>query len=984
MSEGNFSVQQARALAERDISTVHGDGQATSPDASGATDHSTADDPQQVENAAQFNPARRLWPVFAATAASLIWLAGAAAASYWAWMQDWITAVTPADIAAAVAGLMTPIVCVWVMALVFQRTDPLLERRLALARTLNRAIAPIDAAEIKLNQLLARLNRDVDTVERTVELAAERIDTLEARFQSQVSDLFSATADAEARAANIRDLLRRERDALDGMVTNLDMRARDVEAAMTAVAARVEEADQTAQRAAAQIGARLDAERLQLGQTMDGAAAQFSAISDDLAARAAALERAALDAEALLSARLAGLDDGQEQYRATLEHLAARAESLRMAVARDMKALADLTENSDTKVQALAETMADTIARLRAATDAATQDSLSAAQKLADTTGTLDAQTDQTAHRLQATATALEERLRQALTDAEAMLSRTEHTLDAQVEQITGKSGEAANLLAEKLDMLERVATLAASQLQDAIGHASQDAGTKLAAERRALSDTADSLVTNAEQAAARVGAQMGTLSDGLRGQLDGLTAMARDNRQEIDALSALLADRIEALSGLTGQAQRDLAAAGDAIAAQTEASSENFARLDDQFTGLQQQLDARREALMAMGTDVTTRLNTAMQELGAQAARIGEDVNNQAEGLGTENERLAGQLAMMRDRFAEAMRDSEGAIAAFRQASEDLGQLAANNVGQLDEATAKLTGLGNQSEQIQAAVADMARGMTQEIDKIRAAVRDAGEAADQGAVQVGATYLSAMARSRKISADAVEAARTAAENVVRMVEDTVGKTLETLRNQGDAQSAEAEQAITATAERIAKSLGDTLGQVGMAASRASVTAESAARRVASQAEGLLKETHDLASKMSAMEARLDTVVRSDLVRTSSLIIEGLNAAAVDIGRVLAADITDQQWQQYLAGDKSLFTRQTLKLGDKASRKKIAKRFDEDSDFRDHVTRFLRDFELLMARALAGKQTTPLSIALLSSDLGKLYVLLAQSVKRLN
>lgn len=975
MSEGNISVHQARAMAERDISAASG----AKPDSAATATHA-------ADGAADtaFNPQRRLWPVYAAAVASVLWLMAVAGALYWAWTQNLIAMVTPADIAAGVAGLMTPIVCAWLMALVFQRTDPLLERRLALARTLNRAIAPIDAAEIKLNQLLERLRRDVDTVERTVELAAERIDTLEARFQSQVSDLFSATADAEAKAASIRDLLRRERESLDGLVSGLTDRAQAVETAIGTVAGRVGDAEQAAQRAADAIGARLETERHQLSAAMEGAAAQFAAITDDLGGRARALDSAAQQAEAILADRIASLDDGQEQYRATLEHLAARAESLRMAVARDMKALNELTDSADMKAKSLSETMAAGVDGLRAAIDAATAQSQSAAQHLADTTAQLDAQAGQTAQRLNHSASDLDAKLSAMLAQAQAMLAQTETTLDGQMGRIASHSEQAATLLADKLDMLERVAAMAASQLQEAIGNASQDAGTALAAARHELAGTADSLVNTAQDAASRVDAQMSGIADRLGAQLSGLADLALDNRQQIDALSDSLAERIGALSNLTAQARTDLSEANAAIDAQTTASSASFERMGATLSAFEHQIAERRDSLARMGNEVTDRINTALRNLSQQAAAIGGEVTGQVNSIDAESSRLSGQLEAMRDAFATAMAETQGAVENFRTTSTDLGTLASGNVEQLDQAARRLTGLGQETGKLQDVITSLTQTMTAEIDKIRTAVREASESADQGAVQVGATYLSAMARSRKISADAVEAARSAADNVVRMVEDTVSKTLETLRTQGGAQSAEAEQALTATAARISQSLNETLGQVGMAASRASVTAESAARRVASQAEGLLRETNDLANKMSAMEARLDTVVRSDLVRTSSLIIEGLNAAAVDIGRVLATDISDTQWRQYLAGDKSIFTRRTLKLGDGASRARISKRYDEDSDFRDHVRRFLRDFELLMARALAGKESTPLSIALLSSDLGKLYVLLAQSVKRLN
>ncbi|RME61719.1 MAG: hypothetical protein D6782_13560, partial [Alphaproteobacteria bacterium] len=412
---------------------------------------------------------------------------------------------------------------------------------------------------------------------------------------------------------------------------------------------------------------------------------------------------------------------------------------------------------------------------------------------------------------------------------------------------------------------------------------------------------TADGLVIAAHEAAAKVGAEVGDVAGQLGERLAALESLARDNREQIESLSEGLAARIDALAGVASQARAQLDAANTAIDAQTASASAAFARMGSELGALERQIAERRDNLVRLGGDVTDRIAGALDQLGAQAKAIGSQVEDSAIGLSAENQRLGEQLAAMRDAFGQAMAQTHDAVDAFRQASEDLGAFAAGNVGQLGAATDRLQSLSGESEKIQQAVTAMTQTMTAEIDKIRAAVRDAGDAADQGAVQVGATYLSAMARSRKISADAVDAARAAAQDVVKMVEDTVAKTLETLRAQGGAQSAEAEQALSQTAARISQSLNETLSQVGLAATRASVTAESAARRVASQAEGLLKETHDLANKMSAMEARLDTVVRSDLVRTSSLIIEGLNAAAVDIGRVLATDISDAQWQQYLS-----------------------------------------------------------------------------------
>ena len=51
--------------------------------------------------------------------------------------------------------------------------------------------------------------------------------------------------------------------------------------------------------------------------------------------------------------------------------------------------------------------------------------------------------------------------------------------------------------------------------------------------------------------------------------------------------------------------------------------------------------------------------------------------------------------------------------------------------------------------------------------------------------------------------------------------------------------------------------------------------------------------------------------------------------------------------------------------------------------FRDLVNRYVHDFEAMLRSVLASRDGAPMGVTLLSSDMGKLYVALAQAIDRL-
>src|SRR5690606_21945565 len=99
----------------------------------------------------------------------------------------------PVEAASLVAGIATPLVVLWLAALVFLRTDPTREQRLALNQGLLDLLAPVEQAERRINAMTQRLKKQIEAVEAASDIASDRLGHLESRFQTQINELFTAT-----------------------------------------------------------------------------------------------------------------------------------------------------------------------------------------------------------------------------------------------------------------------------------------------------------------------------------------------------------------------------------------------------------------------------------------------------------------------------------------------------------------------------------------------------------------------------------------------------------------------------------------------------------------------------------------------------------------------------------------------------------------------------------------------------------------------
>lgn len=172
-------------------------------------------------------------------------------------------------------------------------------------------------------------------------------------------------------------------------------------------------------------------------------------------------------------------------------------------------------------------------------------------------------------------------------------------------------------------------------------------------------------------------------------------------------------------------------------------------------------------------------------------------------------------------------------------------------------------------------------------------------------------------------------------------------------------------------------------GQLEQAAAHAAGVSMEATTQLRDQLDKVQELVGDLEERVTQARARAMEQVDNDFTRRSAAITEALNSASVNIAKALSTEVADTAWAAYLRGDRGIFTRRTVKLLGNAEAKTVAQLYEDDTSFRDSVSHYIHDFEGMLRQLLATRDGHAIGVTLLSSDLGKLYVALAQAIERL-
>ncbi|SFP64322.1 hypothetical protein [Sphingomonas rubra] len=530
--------------------------------------------------------------------------------------------------------------------------------------------------------------------------------------------------------------------------------------------------------------------------------------------------------------------------------------------------------------------------------------------------------------------------------------------LEAQIVQLAARARDADSLAATAADHL-------AAQI-DRMNATGEAAGARLERATGAAATALDTLVDRTEQAVNRACDTLAAQGDqtllGLRGHQVALEVAAHDHA---DALATRLADL-------------DLAAGrlADALAEQRLRGEDLVAGLHGGFADV----EARLDTLHAQGVDRTQLLAASISALGGSADAMTEALRA--------GEAMAGRT----------IGTTETLLVALDAAAREIDETLPDALTRLDdrvttsrrtiahakpELLALVTAAESTHDAIEA-IADVLAGQRRTLDQLtsglEAALADGRDKADA----LGITMEGAIDRAQRFADEAAPRLLNALAHVHETAQIAAAQARETLATVvpeaadalGEAATAALRRAASDTVTRQVTALVDATDAAAAASSRAT-------ERVATQVQSLLEQRSLLDSHMETAREEREAADSDSLARRVSLLIESLNSAAIDITKAFAPDVSDSAWAAYLKGDRGVFTRRAVRLLDGGDAREIARLYDDDGRFREQVNRYIHDFEGMLRQVLAQRDGSPLGVTLLSSDMGKLYVALAQAIERL-
>lgn len=557
-----------------------------------------------------------------------------------------------------------------------------------------------------------------------------------------------------------------------------------------------------------------------------------------------------------------------------------------------------------------------------------------------------------------------------------------------------------------------------AAMLIDATGAASA-AGDRLDALLPAVSAQAralQSLLANTDADLQRQIADTETL-------LAGLWTRASDVTAEGLAAADAAARRIDAITAAAAAAG---AALGAPIAALDQASQTASDRAAASVAATNDAIAAQSDRLARIGDDAAKRAEKHLARLNAAASQLTGEMDHQAEryrifieqlerGFAKLDARLVESVAISKaelDTVAAGMMAAREAIEALAPPiemarhglvaitghAESAGATTATTIAAIDTALpAASASLAAMASGL-AALHSSAGALASPIDTGTAAIGEAASALADAQARLEsaarrASYELAAARDviTEIETQAGSTALAAASQLVDVfgrVRDVANQTAGTMRATLGGVVAEAEAALVdAGSARAETAFGapirTALADLAAANTRTADAAQAAVDRITQRLLALTGTIATVESRLAEAEDAQASRLRDDIASRSATLLASLDAAAIDITTLLASDVDEAAWRRWLDGERGLFLRRAVRLVDARTARAIAGQMQGDAAFREAATRFIGEFEALIARVLPDREGRNLALALLSSDPGKLYIALSQGSDRL-
>lgn len=525
----------------------------------------------------------------------------------------------------------------------------------------------------------------------------------------------------------------------------------------------------------------------------------------------------------------------------------------------------------------------------------------------------------------------------------------------AQIGTLVQQSDAATLRLAQSVETSGAALSGHVAEASEQMDRAIETVASRLANTRSNLDQTAE---TQIEQ----LRGQVSELEQSLARMADAMTERATRSRQDMRAAADDLGLTLGTLATSAGESEatiRQIIAAADAQISDAE---------------------RRLQAMDTKSSEALARLAFALSALDANVASLSEKLaagSGHAEIFDAKSQRVRVLLETIEGQAGKAIpqalevldrktSDSEQGIAGLRA-----------HVAQVDDEMIRLGSiLGNFEQRIaqQASEVERLSGSSEagwreraeDIGALIAAMRSARDDIDQINETSAIKLVETMRDVHREAQAAADEARRAMDRAIAGATDKLGQD----------SAAALEKVLRGKAEELVGKLESAINRAVGATSDASLHLKDQLARVDDLATHLERRVADA---RELAEERTD----NDFARRLALLTESLNSTAIDVDKILSAEVSDTAWSAYLRGDRGVFTRRAVRLIDNGEAKDIAAAYENDPEFFELVNRYIHDFESMLRTVLSTRDGGVMGVTLLSSETGKLYVALAQAIERL-
>ena len=545
-------------------------------------------------------------------------------------------------------------------------------------------------------------------------------------------------------------------------------------------------------------------------------------------------------------------------------------------------------------------------------------------------------------------------------------------------------------------DQLRTVGSESAARAAE-LGQSVSDIADRTSDADRIISEATDRLAARLAEidmagtnAAERVGAAQGAFTGSLDLLLDRASVSLDEIRSGIDAQAAAVAALVEQSSAGIGRAGAEASEAlaanidranssieglSNRVAEQDRASQRMIAEIDrglalidQRFSELSSQGDQRANHFLESLTRARTELDALAAEAGNQDGAIGS-LAERTETLRDSISRLAGEI---RDGVGTMIGEAQGSadrLAASAGAIRpEIGWIRDAAIEAGDRIAATGGQIGEQQERFAALLSSVDEGIAgaqSKLSELTSVIVSVEREANSLSAETGPALVSALLQVKEAAGHAAERAREAIEGVIP---DSAGKLSEETR---------------AALERVVReSVEERLRDVENVAARAIDSARAASDRLTQQMLTLGQTAAALEQHMELTSKEQREKDSEAFARRVSLLMDSMNSAAIDVGKILSDEIDDKAWDSYIKGNRGVFTRRAVRLMGGSEARAIKAHYDSDPEFQQSVNRYIADFEIMLRRVLAERDGGIIAVTLMSSDMGKLYAALAQIDRR--